>query len=610
MLKIKLGGGKTQEVEEKTFWHTSSHVMALAVKRLFPEVKVAIGPAIDDGFYYDFDLEHKFTDEDLEKIEEEMKKIVKEGYDVEKSEMNIDEAISFFDEKGEIYKVELLKELKEKGEKNVGIYKVGEFVDLCKGPHIENISGIKAIKLLSTSGAYWRGSEDNKMLQRIYGVTFPKKSMLDEHLEMLEEAKERDHRRINKEQDYFMTHELVGAGLPLYLPNGAVIRRELSRYIEDKEIKRGYLHVYTPSLARTDLYKISGHWDHYRDDMFPKMELDNEELVLRPMNCPHHMLVYQHALHSYRDLPLKIGELAHDFRYERSGAVLGLERVRQMCQNDSHIFAMHSQISQVFKDVIELLQDVYKDFGITDYSMRLSLRDKNDKVKYFQNDEMWDSAENQLRDTLKELGIDYYEAEGEAAFYGPKLDVQIATAIGHDITLSTIQLDFLLPEKFELEYVGEDGQKHRPVVIHRAILGTIDRFMSYIIEEYKGNMPVWLAPTQVTILPISEDQISYANELKEEMQKHDIRVVVDERAEKIGYKIREARLSKIPFMLVVGQKEVEEGTVSVRTRDEGEQGSCKKEEIIKEILKEIQEKKLPKIVEENHEKMKKLKGND
>ena len=428
MFIIKLDGGKTMEVDEKTFWHTTSHVMAQAIKRLYKNVKLAIGPAIDNGFYYDIDSEKPFTTEDLEKIEEEMRKIVKEGYSLEYREMNRKDAIKYYEDLGEIYKVEILKDLGDDVEK-VSFYKQGEFEDLCKGPHIPTIKPIKAIKLLSVSGAYWRGNEKNKMLQRIYGVSFPKKSMLDEYLDKLKEAKERDHRKIGKEQELFMTHELVGSGLPIFLPNGAVIKRILERYIVDKEIEQGYNHVYSPSLANTELYKISGHWDHYKEDMFPEMKLDNESFVLRPMNCPHHMLIYKNKLHSYRDLPIKIGEMAHDFRYEASGAVTGLERVRQMCQNDAHIFVTKNQIKSVVADVMSLILDVYKDFRISEYKIRLSLRDKENKEKYYDDDEMWEKAESELREIVKESGFEYYEAEGEAAFYGPKLDVQIKTAL-------------------------------------------------------------------------------------------------------------------------------------------------------------------------------------
>ncbi len=572
---------------KKAYWHTTSHIMAQAVKRLFPDVKIAIGPAIDDGFYYDFDVEKPFTDEDKAKIEEEMKKIIKEDLKIERFSLPREEALKLM--KNEPYKVELIKDLPE-GEE-ISFYKQGDFTDLCAGPHVMSTGKIRTVKILSSSGAYWRGSEKNKMLQRIYAISFPKSSMLEEHLKILEEAKQRDHRKIGKEQELFMTHELVGSGLPMYLPNGATIRRILERYIADKEIALGYMHVYTPSLANVELYKTSGHWDHYKEDMFPVMKMENEELVLRPMNCPHHMLIYKNKLHSYRDLPIRIGELAHDFRYEASGSVCGLERVREMCQNDSHIFVTPEQIKDVFGEVVKLILDVYKDFGFNDYSFRLSLRDKNNKEKYFDDDKMWELAESQLREILTELKIPFYEAEGEAAFYGPKLDVQIKTAIGHDITISTCQLDFLLPQRFELEYIGEDGKAHRPVVIHRAILGTFDRFLSFLIEEYKGAFPAWLAPVQVKILPITDNQHEYSNKLKEQFMKKGIRVVVDDRNEKTGYKIREAQLEKVPYMLVVGSKEVEENLVAVRSRKDGDIGTMKVEEFESKILKEIEEKK-------------------
>lgn len=578
---------ENEDVEgKKAYWHTTSHIMAQAVKRLFPNAKLAIGPAIDEGFYYDFDVEVPFTDEDKAKIEEEMERIIKEDITIERFSLPKKEAIEFM--KNEPYKVELIEELPE-GEE-ISFYKQGDFTDLCAGPHLNSTGKVKTVKILSSSGAYWRGSEKNKMLQRIYAISFPKASMLQEHLDLLEEARQRDHRKIGKEQELFMTHELVGSGLPMYLPNGATIRRILERYIADKETALDYKHVYTPSLANVDLYKTSGHWDHYKDDMFPVMKMENEELVLRPMNCPHHMLIYKNKLHSYRDLPIRIGELAHDFRYESSGSVCGLERVREMCQNDAHIFVTPEQIKEVFGEVVKLILSVYEDFGFDNYTFRLSLRDKNDKEKYFDDDKMWDNAESQLREILTELGINYYEAEGEAAFYGPKLDVQIKTAIGHDVTISTCQLDFLLPQRFELEYIGEDGQAHRPVVIHRAILGTFDRFLSFLIEEYKGAFPTWLAPTQVKILPITDNQHEYAKQVKEDLAKKGIRVVLDERNEKIGYKIREAQLEKVPYMLVIGDKEVEAKTVAIRSREEGDIGTMAVGDFEEKLLKEIENK--------------------
>ena len=579
---------KEDDLEGKqAYWHTTSHIMAQAVSRLFPNVKFAIGPSIENGFYYDFDVEKPFTDEDKSKIEDEMKKIIKENIKIERFSLPKKEALELMKEQP--YKVELIEELPE--DEEISFYKQGDFTDLCAGPHLESTGKVKIVKILSSSGAYWRGDEHNKMLQRIYAISFPKASMLEEYLNYLEEMRQRDHRKIGKEQELFMTHKLVGAGLPMYLPNGATIRRILERYIQDKELAMGYQHVYTPSLANVDLYKTSGHWDHYKEDMFPVMKMDNEEMVLRPMNCPHHMLVYKNKMHSYRDLPIRIGELAHDFRYESSGSVVGLERVREMCQNDAHLFVRPDQIKEEVGKVVQLILSVYEDFGFEDYEFRLSLRDKNDKHKYFDDDEMWEKAESQLREILKELNINFYEAEGEAAFYGPKLDVQLKSSIGHDVTVSTCQLDFLLPERFKLEYVGEDGKEHRPVVIHRAILGTSDRFMCFLIEETKGAFPLWLAPTQVKILPITDNQHEYAHKLEEEFMKKGIRVEVDDRNEKTGYKIREAQLSKVPYMLIVGAKEVEEGTVSIRSREDGDIGTMKVDEFEEKVLDEIERRK-------------------
>ena len=588
MFKIKLHGGKTAEVEESMYWHTTSHIMAQAVKRLFPEAKITIGPSIEKGFYYDFDVEKPFSDEDLKNIEEEMKKIIKEDFEIERFELPREDAIKLMEEREEPYKVELIKDLPE-GEV-ISFYKQGEFTDLCRGPHLPTTGAVKAIKLLSSSGAYWRGDEHNKMLQRIYGISFPKQSELDEYLNLLEEAKQRDHRKIGKDLDLFMTHKLVGAGLPMYLPNGATIRRILERYIQDKEIELGYKHVYTPSLANVELYKTSGHWDHYKDDMFPEMVMDAESFVLRPMNCPHHMLIYKHSLRSYRDLPIRIGELANDFRYENSGAVCGLERVRQMCQNDAHLFVRPDQIKEEVGNVLKLIVEVYqKDFGFSpdSFKYRLSLRDKNNKEKYIDNDEMWETAESQLRQILNELNIEFYEAEGEAAFYGPKIDIQIKTALGHDVTIPTCQLDFALPERFDLTFIGEDGNEHRPVVIHRAILGSSDRFISFLIEETKGAIPTWLSPVQVKILPIADRHLDYANEVKKQLLKEHIRVEVDDRSEKVGYKIREAQLQKVPYMLILGDKEQEAKAVGVRARQEGDIGAMELDKFIQRIKEEI-----------------------
>ncbi len=573
---------------KKAYWHTTSHIMAQAIKRINPSIKLAIGPSIDEGFYYDFDVEKHFSDEDKEKIEAEMKKIIKEDLPIERFTLPREEAIKLMKENNEPYKVELIEDLPE-GEE-ISFYKQGEFTDLCAGPHLMSTGKIKAIKLLSTSGAYWRGDEHNKMLQRIYAISFPKASQVEEYLAKLEEAKERDHRKIGKDLDLFMTHKLVGAGLPIYLPHGATIRRLLERYIQDKELALGYSHVYTPSLANVDLYRTSGHWMHYKDDMFPMMKMGDEELVLRPMNCPHHMLVYKYKMHSYRELPIKIGELAHDFRYEDSGSVCGLERVRQMCQNDAHLFVRPDQIKEEVGKVLNLIKEVYQeDFGFpaSAFSYRLSLRDKNNKEKYIDNDEMWETAESQLREILKELNIDFYEAEGEAAFYGPKIDIQIKTALNHDVTIPTCQLDFALPERFELEYVGEDGEKHRPVVIHRAILGSSDRFISFLLEETKGILPTWLSPVQVKVMPITDKQRDYAKGIYERLLKDGIRVELDDRSEKIGYKIREAQLQKIPYMLIIGDKEIEAGAVGVRSRKDGDIGQMPTEEFMEKLKEEI-----------------------
>ena len=545
--------------------HTTSHIMAQAVKRLFKDVKLAIGPAIEDGFYYDFDMEHRLTNDDLVNIEAEMKKIIKENLKIESFKLERNEAIKLMKDRNETYKVELINDLDENEE--ISFFKQGEYIDLCTGPHLLYTKGVKAFKLFNVTGAYWRGDEKNKMLQRIYGTAFGSKEDLEKHLEFLEDAKRRDHRKIGKDLELFMTHELVGSGLPMYLPNGATIRRLLERYIMDKEVALGYKHVYTPSLANVELYKTSGHWDHYKDDMFPMMKMGNEELVLRPMNCPHHMLIYKHNIHSYRDLPIRIGELAHDFRYEDSGAVCGIERVREMCQNDAHLFVRPDQIKDEVGKVLNLITEVYqKDFGFdaSSFKYRLSLRDKENKEKYIDNDEMWETAESQLREILTKLNIDFYEAVGEAAFYGPKIDIQIKTALRHDITIPTCQLDFALPERFELEYTGEDGKKHRPVVIHRAILGSMDRFMAFLIEETKGVFPTWLAPTQVKILPISDNEIEYSNLILDKLHSLGYRTEVDSSNEKIGYKIRKAQLEKIPYMIVIGKNEKENNVISIR----------------------------------------------
>lgn len=577
---------------KKAYWHTTSHIMAQAVKRLYGDsVKLAIGPSIDEGFYYDFDSDDKkISQVDFEAIEAEMKKIIKENLEISRFELPRNEAIELAEKLKEPYKVELINDLPE--DEVISFYKQGEFTDLCAGPHLMSTGKVKIVKLLKVAGAYWRGSEKNKMLQRVYAISFPKQSMLDEYLQKLEEAKERDHRKLGKELGIFMTSDLVGKGFPMWLPNGFLLRRALSDYIMDKELKLGYKHVLTPSLGSVDLYKTSGHWDHYKDDMFPVMEMDNEAYVLRPMNCPHHMMIYKNFLHSYHDLPLRMAEVAHDFRFEDSGTLVGLERARCFTQNDSHIFCRPDQIKDEFKAVIELILDTYKDFGFKNYKFRLSLRDTENKEKYFDNDELWNKSENELREVLIELGVDFYEAKGEAAFYGPKLDVQVISALGHDVTLSTCQLDYQLPEKFELEYVDENGDKVRPVVVHRAILGSLDRFVAFLLEETKGNLPVWLAPVQVKVLPISDKFIDEAKKVYEACFNANLKVELDDRAEKIGYKIREAQTQKIPYMLIVGAKEVETNTVSIRKRSEGEIGSLSIEDTVAKIKQEIENKSL------------------
>ncbi|CAH0128478.1 MAG: threonine--tRNA ligase [Priestia megaterium] len=552
--------------------HSTAHLMAQAIKRLYKDTKVqlGVGPVIENGFYYDIDMEESITPEDLGKIEKEMKKIVNSNIEIERKEVSREEAIQLFKEVGDELKLELIDAIPA-GEK-VTIYQQGEFFDLCRGVHVPSTGKIKEFKLLSVAGAYWRGDSDNQMLQRIYGTAFFTKTDLDEHLRLLEEAKERDHRKLGKELNLFTNSQKVGQGLPLWLPKGATIRRIIERYIVDKEVSLGYQHVYTPVLGSVELYKTSGHWEHYQDDMFPAMEMDNEDLVLRPMNCPHHMMVYKQGIHSYRELPIRIAELGTMHRYEMSGALSGLQRVRGMTLNDAHIFVRPDQIKEEFIRVVRLVEAVYKDFGFENYSFRLSYRDPADTEKYFDDDAMWEKAQSMLKDAMDELDLDYYEAEGEAAFYGPKLDVQVKTALGKEETLSTVQLDFLLPERFDLTYVGEDGKQHRPVVIHRGVVSTMERFVAFLIEEYKGAFPTWLAPVQVQVIPVSPTvHLEYAKEVQEQLQLAGIRVELDSRDEKIGYKIREAQMQKIPYMLVVGDKEVEDKAVNVRKY--GEQNS-------------------------------------
>lgn len=570
--------------------HSAAHLMAQAIKRLYRNVKLGVGPVIENGFYYDIDMEHKLTPDDLPKIEAEMRNIVKENLDIVRKEVSREEAIRLYEEIGDELKLELIADIPE-GE-TISIYEQGEFFDLCRGVHVPSTGKIKEFKLLSISGAYWRGDSNNKMLQRIYGTAFFKKEDLERYLHLLEEAKERDHRKLGKELELFATSQKVGQGLPLWLPKGATIRRIIERYIVDKEIELGYDHVYTPVLGSVELYKTSGHWDHYKENMFPPMEMDNEQLVLRPMNCPHHMMIYKSKLHSYRELPIRIAELGTMHRYEMSGALTGLQRVRGMTLNDAHIFVRPDQIKDEFKRVVNLILEVYKDFGLDEYSFRLSYRDPHDKEKYYDDDEMWEKAQRMLREAMDELGLDYYEAEGEAAFYGPKLDVQVRTALGKDETLSTVQLDFLLPERFDLTYIGEDGKPHRPVVIHRGVVSTMERFVAFLIEEYKGAFPTWLAPVQVKVIPVSpEAHLDYAYDVQRTLKERGFRVEVDERDEKIGYKIREAQMQKIPYMLVVGDKEAAERAVNVRRYGEKESRTMGLDEFAVLLAEDVREKR-------------------
>lgn len=569
--------------------HSTAHLMAHAIKRLYGNVKFGVGPVIEGGFYYDFDIDQNISSDDFEQIEKTMKQIVNENMKIERKVVSRDEAKELFS--NDEYKLELIDAIPE--DENVTLYSQGDFTDLCRGVHVPSTAKIKKFKLLSTAGAYWRGDSNNKMLQRIYGTAFFDKKELKAHLQMLEERKERDHRKIGKELELFTNSQLVGAGLPLWLPNGATIRREIERYIVDKEVSMGYDHVYTPVLANVDLYKTSGHWDHYQEDMFPPMQLDEtESMVLRPMNCPHHMMIYANKPHSYRELPIRIAELGTMHRYEASGAVSGLQRVRGMTLNDSHIFVRPDQIKEEFKRVVNMIIDVYKDFGFEDYSFRLSYRDPEDKEKYFDDDDMWNKAENMLKEAADELGLSYEEAIGEAAFYGPKLDVQVKTAMGKEETLSTAQLDFLLPERFDLTYIGQDGEHHRPVVIHRGVVSTMERFVAFLTEETKGAFPTWLAPKQVQIIPVNVDlHYDYARQLQDELKSQGVRVSIDDRNEKMGYKIREAQMQKIPYQIVVGDKEVENNQVNVRQYGSQDQETVEKDEFIWNLVDEIRLKK-------------------
>lgn len=569
--------------------HSCAHVLAQAVSRIFPGTKFAIGPVIENGFYYDF-ADHVFTPEDLPLIEAEMKKIISEDLPIVREVLSRDEALAMFRDREDRFKVEIIQDLP--ADETLTIYRQGEFVDLCRGPHLPSTGRIKEFKLMSIAGAYWRGDSDREMLTRVYAVAFAKKAELEEHLRLLEEAKQRDHRKLGKELGIFMLSKEVGQGLPLWLPNGAKIRRVIERYIVDLEESLGYHHVYTPHLGSIELYKTSGHWEHYKEDNYPTLVMDNEELMLRPMNCPHHMMVYKSEMRSYRDLPIRIAELGTMHRHEMSGALSGLQRVRAMTLNDAHIFCRPDQIQSEFTRVLQLMQRVYQDFGIKDYYYRLSYRDPADKEKYVQNDVMWETAQKTLKQTMDDMGLAYVEAIGEAAFYGPKLDVQVKTALGKDETLSTIQLDFHLPNRFELEYIGEDGKPHRPVVIHRGIVGTMERFVAYLIEQYKGAFPMWLAPVQARIATVSGDFAAYAEQVRDRLQFAGLRAEVDDRPEKIGYKIREAQVSKIAYTLVVGEKEQSQQLVSVRRYGQGDLGQMSLDDFIGKLRDEVQNRDL------------------
>ena len=570
--------------------HSCAHLLAQAVSHLYPEAKFWVGPVIEEGFYYDIDLGDKtLTEEDLPAIEKEMKKIAKDGKRIVKHVLTKEEALEKF--KNDPYKIDLINRMDEDST-TITCYTQGDFTDLCRGPHVASVRECKNFKLLKVSGAYWKGDKNNKMLQRIYGVCFATPEALEEHLKMLEEAKERDHRKLGKDLGIFMTSDLVGKGLPMYLPNGYIIWEELENYIKGKERNLGYKHVLTPPLGNVELYKTSGHWDHYQDSMFPKMEVDGEEFVLRPMNCPHHMMIYANNIHSYRDLPIRIGEIARDCRYEASGALKGIERARTFCQNDAHLFVTPEQIESEFTLVVNLILEVYKDLGIKDYRFELSLRDPEDKVKYYPDDEMWNHAEDTLRKVLDHIGINYTEKIGEAAFYGPKLDVQVHPAVGNEYTLSTCQLDFCLPMRFDLTYVDKDGSKKTPVVLHRAIFGSLDRFIAYYLEERKGLFPLWLSPVQVNIIPVNNEyHLSYAENLLERLKKENIRAELDDRDEKLGYKMRESVIQKKNYAIIIGNKEVENNTVSFRKCGSEETTTVNIEEFITMLKEEIKTRK-------------------
>ena len=571
--------------------HSTAHLMAQAIQRLYPEADFAYGPATERGFYYDVDLgDRKLTDDDLRAIEAEMKKITKEHLPVRPFILPRDEAVKLMHERKAKYKEEHIGDLPE--DAIISFYQQGDYIDMCTGPHVTYTNALKAFKITGQGGAYWKNDSKNKMLTRINGVAFQSQAELEQYEKELEEAKARDHRKIGREMSLFMTDDLVGKGLPMFLPNGYIVWQELENYIKEKERKLGYQHVMTPCVGSVNLYVTSGHWAHYRKNMFPPMEVEGESFVLRPMNCPHHMMIYSSRPHSYRELPIRLAEIAHDFRFESSGTLKGIERGRHFCQNDSHIFVTPDQIEQEVKQVVNLISETYKDFGITDYRCVLSLRDPADTEKYYQDDQMWETAETALRTVLQDLKIDFTEEIGEAAFYGPKLDVNVKPAVGVEYTLSTCQLDFCLPMKFDLKYIDADNAERTPVVIHRAILGSLDRFMAYIIEETKGKFPVWLAPLQVKVLPVSEKNNEYAGKVYQALSDANVRVVLDDRNEKVGYKIREAQqVDRAPYMLIIGAKEEEEGTVSVRNRDTGDTVSMSLADFVAKVTGEIRTRK-------------------
>ncbi|MBO4584723.1 MAG: threonine--tRNA ligase [Clostridia bacterium] len=578
------------EEEQHVIRHTAAHILAQAVKRLYPQAQFGFGPANEKGFHYDIDLgDVTLSDADLPAIEEEMKKIVKENLPLKSFILPREEAIKLMRDRGETYKVEHIADLDD--DAPISFFQQGEYIDMCTGPHLTYTKALKAFRLTNVSGAYWRNDASRKMLTRINGTAFGTAEELEAYNVQVAEAKARDHRKIGKEMSLFMTDDLIGKGLPMFLPKGYTVWQELENYIKEKERKLGYQHVLTPCVGTVGLYETSGHWEHYRENMFPVMEVDQEQFVLRPMNCPHHMMIYSNQPHSYRDLPIRIGEIAHDFRFEPSGTLKGIERGRHFCQNDAHLFVTPEQIKAEVGSVVDLIFDVYKDFGITNYRCVLSLRDPADKVKYHQDDAMWEHAESALREVLTDLGISFTEEIGEAAFYGPKLDVNVQPAVGAEYTLSTCQLDFCLPAKFHLTYIDKDGAEKTPVVLHRAILGSLDRFMAYLIEETKGKFPLWLAPTQVKVLPVSEKSMDYAADVAAKLKDAGIRCVLDDRNEKIGYKIREARQEdKVPYMIIVGEKEVAEGIVSVRDRDTDQTAPYSYEDFEAKVLKEIKER--------------------